>query len=196
MESYFINQMQSPFGDLGIAIDELGRVVRISFLKGRSRSKLLTNFNTFYKECQLTRDPSWTAHVERQLHEYFSGKRCCFDLKLKLVGTQFQRSVWGQVLAIPLGETRSYSEIAQRLGNPRAARAVGRANAKNPISIVIPCHRVVGSDGSLTGFAGGLPLKRRLLEFEAVRKRNHHLFPVPRLRSESPQRLRAENYYT
>ncbi len=101
-----------------------------------------------------------------QLNEYFSGRRRMFDLPVRPVGTAFQQSVWQELLTIPFGETRSYAEIARRVGNPTAARAVGAANGRNPISIVIPCHRVVGANGGLTGFAGGIEVKRRLLALE------------------------------
>jgi len=101
-----------------------------------------------------------------QLEEYFSGKRLTFDLPLRPHGTAFQLSVWDALLAIPYGETRSYKEIAQAVGNPNACRAVGLANNRNPISIFIPCHRVIGSDGSLTGYGGGLEMKKRLLMLE------------------------------
>jgi len=101
-----------------------------------------------------------------QLREYFGGSRRAFDLPLDLEGTPFQRRAWLALAAIPYGETRSYGEQALRLGVPRAARAVGAANAANPLPIVLPCHRLVGADGSLTGFGGGLETKRRLLEHE------------------------------
>ena len=106
--------------------------------------------------------------AERQLGEYFAGTREAFDLPLDFQGTDFQKRVWQQLLAIPFGETRSYGEIARALGKPTASRAVGAANGKNPISIVAPCHRVIGSGGALTGFAGGLEAKQRLLALEGL----------------------------
>lgn len=102
----------------------------------------------------------------RQLQEYFDGRRREFDLPLDPVGTPFQRTVWEVLRGIPYGQTITYAEQAQRLGDARKARAVGAANGRNPISIVVPCHRVVGSSGALTGFAGGLDTKAWLLEFE------------------------------
>jgi len=108
------------------------------------------------------------VEAERQLTEYFAGRRKQFALKLDVAGTPFQRQVWNALLTIPFGETRSYRQIATQIGNPRAARAVGAANGKNPVSIVAPCHRVVGSSGALTGFAGGLEVKARLLALEGV----------------------------
>ena len=101
-----------------------------------------------------------------QLAEYFDGKRKKFDLPLVLHGTDFQIEVWKALQNIPFGETRSYGEVAAIIGNPKASRAVGMANNRNPIAIIIPCHRVIGHDGSLTGYAGGLELKRQLLELE------------------------------
>lgn len=104
--------------------------------------------------------------AEQQLREYFAGARTTFDVPLDMSGTDFQRQVWQALLRIPYGETRSYQEIAAELGRPTAARAVGAANGRNPLSIVAPCHRVVGASGALTGFAGGLDVKARLLALE------------------------------
>ncbi|HWA13998.1 MAG TPA: methylated-DNA--[protein]-cysteine S-methyltransferase [Burkholderiales bacterium] len=102
-----------------------------------------------------------------ELDEYFAGRRRAFTLPLNAQGTGFQRRVWEQLCAIPFGETISYGELARRVGNPNASRAVGMANSRNPISIVVPCHRVIGADKSLTGYAGGLDRKKALLEHEA-----------------------------
>lgn len=104
--------------------------------------------------------------AEKQLREYFLGKRLTFDLPLKPIGTEFQKCVWQQLLKIPYGQTISYREQARRIGRPKAMRAVGAANGKNPIGIIIPCHRVIGANGDLTGFAGGLDIKRQLLSLE------------------------------
>lgn len=101
-----------------------------------------------------------------QLAEYFAGARREFDLPLAPRGTAFQQRVWEELRRIPYGETISYAELARRVGRPGASRAVGRANATNPIAVIVPCHRVIGSDGALTGYAGGEPLKRALLELE------------------------------
>jgi methylated-DNA-[protein]-cysteine S-methyltransferase len=108
------------------------------------------------------------VETERQLEEYFAGRRKQFALKMDVSGTAFQRKVWNALLTIPFGETRSYRQIAEQIGNPRAVRAVGAANGRNPLSIVAPCHRVVGSTGALTGFAGGLDVKAHLLAFEGA----------------------------
>jgi methylated-DNA-[protein]-cysteine S-methyltransferase len=104
--------------------------------------------------------------AEKQLGEYFEGTRSSFSVPLDMRGTSFQKNVWEALLSIPFGETRSYRDLAKKLGNPRAARAVGAANGRNPISIIVPCHRVIGSNGRLTGFAGGLETKARLLKLE------------------------------
>jgi methylated-DNA-[protein]-cysteine S-methyltransferase len=109
--------------------------------------------------------------AETQLGEYFRGERRRFDLPLSFAGTEFQMRVWQALLTIPYGETRSYGEIARQIGAPKAVRAVGAANGRNPISIVAPCHRVIGASGSLTGFAGGLAAKRWLLALESGEKR-------------------------
>ena len=109
--------------------------------------------------------------AERQLGEYFVGDRTTFDLPLAAVGTPFQQRVWEELRAIPYGETVSYGELARRIGQPTASRAVGLANGKNPISIVVPCHRVIGSSGKLVGYGGGLERKQTLLELERGRDR-------------------------
>lgn len=111
------------------------------------------------------------CETERQLREYFAGQRQQFDLPYDTVGTEFQKKVWQALITIPFGETRSYRQIAEQIGHPKAVRAVGAANGKNPLSIVAPCHRVIGSNGKLTGFAGGLPVKAFLLELEGMPKR-------------------------
>lgn len=117
-------------------------------------------------------EPAWQedapalAEVARQLKAYFAGELKEFDLPLFPQGTSFQQKVWGELRKIPYGETLSYGELARRIGNPRACRAVGLANGSNPISIVIPCHRVIGSNGKLTGYGGGLPIKEKLLALE------------------------------
>jgi len=104
--------------------------------------------------------------VAKELKEYLLGKRKEFDIPLKLSGTDFQLSVWHALQTIPYGETRSYREIAEQIGNGKACRAVGMANHWNPVAIIVPCHRVIGADGSLTGFGGGLALKQQLLDLE------------------------------
>ncbi len=134
-----------------------------------------------FPEGSMRRDPEpdWIynekpfAVARQQLTEYFAGERRAFDLPLKLDGTEFQMSVLQALQQIPYGETTSYAEIAERIGRPRAVRAVGAANGRNPIPIIVPCHRVIGSHGELTGFGGGLDTKEALLRLEA----EHSQFP-------------------
>lgn len=115
------------------------------------------------------------AATARQLSEYFAGSRREFDVPLRLQGTEFQTRVWHELLDIPYGVTYSYGQLAKRLGNPNAPRAVGFANGRNPISIIVPCHRVIGADGSLTGYGGGIEHKRWLLEHEGALSRSFDL---------------------
>lgn len=110
--------------------------------------------------------------TEQQLNEYFSGTRKTFTIPLHPIGTEFQKQVWTALTSIPYGETRTYAQLASQIGNPKAVRAVGAANGKNPLSIIVPCHRVIGSSGNLTGFAGGLDAKATLLSLEGVKLKN------------------------
>jgi methylated-DNA-[protein]-cysteine S-methyltransferase len=118
-------------------------------------------------------DPRGFDGAVDQLAAYFAGELTDFDIELDLVGTEFQRRVWKALLTIPYGQTRSYGEIAEQIGAPGAARAVGLANGHNPIAIIVPCHRVIGANGSLTGFGGGLGRKRTLLELEKQKASMH-----------------------
>jgi len=122
----------------------------------------------FSDEAKRSEADPFLQSVEAQLKEYFGGTRKVFDVPLLACGTDFQLSVWSSLAQIPYGATRSYGDIAQSIGRPKAARAVGMACHVNPICIIIPCHRIIGANGSLTGFGGGLPLKSRLLAFEGV----------------------------
>lgn len=115
-------------------------------------------------------DPDAFEDAATQLDAYFAGERTEFDLDLRLEGTEFQRTVWAALRQIPYGETWSYGELAAHIGKPGAARAVGLANGRNPIAVIVPCHRVIGADGSLTGFGGGIPRKRALLALEGRRQ--------------------------
>ncbi|HEY3723854.1 MAG TPA: methylated-DNA--[protein]-cysteine S-methyltransferase [Acidimicrobiia bacterium] len=117
------------------------------------------------------RDDTAFGDVVEQLDEYFAGTRTEFDITLRLDGTEFQRRVWSALLEIPYGETTSYGELARRIGQPTASRAVGLANGRNPVGIIVPCHRVIGADGSLTGYGGGIERKQALLELERSRRR-------------------------
>jgi len=111
------------------------------------------------------------VEAEHELRAYFAGERTSFSVPLAAAGTAFQKTAWAALLTIPYGETRSYGELARQIGNPKASRAVGAANGRNPISIIVPCHRAIASDGALTGFAGGLEAKRYLLALEARAKK-------------------------
>jgi methylated-DNA-[protein]-cysteine S-methyltransferase len=149
-------RMEGPVGPLMLMADNTG-LRRIDFVNGRN---------------PVRSDPQWRESAEglgetiRQLRAYFAGELEAFDLKLAPQGTPFQLSVWNRLCEIPYGETISYGELARRVGNPNASRAVGLANGSNPIPIVIPCHRVIGSNGKLTGYGGGLPIKEKLLALE------------------------------
>jgi methylated-DNA-[protein]-cysteine S-methyltransferase len=150
--------MESPIGKLKLVASDRG-LVAILWEKDNPRRVRLSDLVANDQHPVL-------VETERQLGEYFAGKRKTFSIVLDMRGTRFQKDVWEALLAIPFGETRSYGQLAKQLGNPRATRAVGAANGKNPVSIIVPCHRVIGSSGKLTGFAGGLDAKARLLSLE------------------------------
>lgn len=137
-------------------------------LVASARPKLERWLARFYDGAKVYPAESGHELYRSQLEEYFDGKRRVFELPLDLRGSAFQKDVWNVVADIPFGRTASYGQIAQLIGRPGASRAVGAANGQNPIPIVIPCHRVIGSDGSLTGYGGGLPLKRQLLSLEGL----------------------------
>jgi methylated-DNA-[protein]-cysteine S-methyltransferase len=164
--TWYKTTVESPCGPLLCVVDEAGAVVRIEFRNGGGAEEAVERMKAAGAE--IVEDAGRTAEVRRQLAEYFAGERRQFDLPLAPQGTLFERAVWAELAKIPFGETRSYGEIATTLGRPGAARAVGRANGANPIPIVVPCHRVIGADGSLTGFGGGLDVKSRLLELEGA----------------------------
>jgi methylated-DNA-[protein]-cysteine S-methyltransferase len=152
----YYTTLESPAGRLLLASDARGLRL-VSF----ERSKHSATPGADWK---LDKEPF--AEVIRQLQAYFRGELKEFDLPLAMEGTEFQLRVWNALRAIPYGETISYAELAERIGKPKAVRAVGLANGSNPIPIIVPCHRVIGSDGSLTGFGGGLSTKKMLLELE------------------------------
>ncbi|HTQ59738.1 MAG TPA: methylated-DNA--[protein]-cysteine S-methyltransferase [Candidatus Solibacter sp.] len=149
--------MKSPVGPLFLARDEDG--LRLVHFASGKRPKT--------PERDWTENRAPFREVIRQLELYFDGKLTEFDVPLVLEGTEFQLLVWRNLQKIPYGETVSYGQLAKRIGNPDAARAVGLANGSNPIPIIIPCHRVIGSNGDLTGFGGGLPVKKKLLALES-----------------------------
>ncbi|MDX3581834.1 methylated-DNA--[protein]-cysteine S-methyltransferase [Streptomyces europaeiscabiei] len=148
--------VDSPYGPLTLVADD-GVLCGLYMTEQRHRPP---------EESFGVRDDTGFAEPEEQLEAYFAGELKEFTLELRLHGTPFQRLVWEQLTRIPYGETRSYGDLAGALGNPRASRAVGLANGRNPVGIIVPCHRVVGSDGSLTGYGGGVERKQRLLDFE------------------------------
>jgi methylated-DNA-[protein]-cysteine S-methyltransferase len=152
----------TPFGPFSVALDESGAVVATAFGPLAALRRRLRTGDTLHAA-----PPAAGAALRRQLAAYAAGRRTEFDLPLAPRGTAFQQAVWTALREIPAGETRAYAEIADRVDRPKAARAVGRANATNPICLLIPCHRVIGADGSLTGFAFGEHVKRRLLAHEA-----------------------------
>lgn len=123
-------------------------------------------FSDSKKENEIEKETDYIRRTYLQLKEYLSGKRKSFDIEIEMIGTEFQKKVWKELLNIPYGETRSYKDIATAIGNEKACRAVGNANNKNPIAIIVPCHRVVGSNGSMTGYAGGIDIKEKLLKIE------------------------------
>ncbi len=164
--TWYITTVDSPCGPLICVVDEDGAVIRIEFGRGREAQRLTTRRAAGGSE--VIEDASRTAEVRRQLEEYFAGQRREFDLTLAPRGTTFELSVWDELRRIPFGETRSYAEIARALGNPAATRAVGPANRAPPKPLGVPRHPVIGSNGSLTGFGGGLDAKARLLELEGL----------------------------
>ena len=155
---YAYKLMDSPVGPLRLLASDQG-LAGVWFERGRQGRARPRG------DVEDVRHPV-LVEAERQLREYFAGRRQSFDLKLDFVGTPFQRTVWKALLTIPFGQTRSYGQIAKQVGRPSASRAVGAANGQNPVAIVAPCHRVIGSTGALTGFGGGLDVKEQLLRLE------------------------------
>jgi methylated-DNA-[protein]-cysteine S-methyltransferase len=161
-----------PIGRLLLVVDDAGVLVHTAFVSGAGSGAVRRALAHFRRPAELRAGAGADGAIAGQLREYFAGQRRAFDVPVAPRGTPFQRAVWDAMVAIPYGETRTYQELATALGRPAAARAVGRASAGNPIPIVIPCHRLVGRDGSLRGFGGGLPLKRVLLDLEKARSRH------------------------
>ena len=156
--TYFYKTMKSPVGELKLVASDKG-LAAILWENDNPRRVPLAAVSE-------AKDHPVLLETERQLNDYFSGKRKSFSLQLDIKGTEFQKKVWSALLTIPFGETRSYVQIAKQINKHRAVRAVGAANGKNPISIIAPCHRVIGSTGKLTGFAGWLEAKASLLALE------------------------------
>lgn len=160
-ERHYTKKMKTPVGPLTLVATDRALVAVLWPDEKMNRVKL--------PELETRSDHPLLKRTEKQLVEYFAGKRREFDLPLDSRGTEFQKKVWRGLSRIPFGETRSYRELARGVGKPQACRAVGAANSRNPLSIVVPCHRVIGADGSLTGFAGGTRTKAFLLRLEGVR---------------------------
>jgi methylated-DNA-[protein]-cysteine S-methyltransferase len=158
---YVYTRVSSPVGTLTLVASDQGLAAILWENDRPSRVRLPL-------DAEDRRHPV-LGETARQLAQYFAGERREFTLPLDPAGTDFQRKVWAALRTIPFGQTRSYGQIAQQIGSPTAIRAVGAANGRNPISIVTPCHRVIGANGALTGFAGGLDTKARLLELEGAR---------------------------
>jgi O-6-methylguanine DNA methyltransferase len=159
METWHYARTESPAGPLFLAASAKG-LVRLEF------ETRVQKFDS--KKLSLQESREALAPYIRELREYFSGQRRAFSVPLDLRGTEFQLQCWHALLDIPYGETRTYRDIAVRIGHPHAFRAVGMANNRNPIAIIVPCHRVIASDGTLCGYGGGLDLKRKLLELEGA----------------------------
>lgn len=157
--SYCYKMMPSPVGELKLVASQRGLAAVLWENEDPWRVRLLAPQEEPQHEVLL--------ETEKQLREYFAGERQCFTVTLDFQGTEFQKKVWQALMDIPFGETRSYSDIAHAIGQPGAVRAVGAANGRNPISIIAPCHRVIGANGKLTGYAGGLTVKAFLLNIEA-----------------------------
>ena len=165
--------IETPIGPLHALTDDAGRLVELGFRVPRGASgssEFLGEVESGPRETPRNAEAlRGTARLVEQLAEYFSGKRQTFDLELAPRGTPFQLAVWNALLAIPYGDTISYAELARRIGKPAAVRAVGAANGANPIPVIIPCHRVIGSNGTLTGYGGGIERKQWLLAHEGRR---------------------------
>jgi methylated-DNA-[protein]-cysteine S-methyltransferase len=159
---HFRCTVDSPVGVLSLVASDRALVALVWRTEGHHRA-------LFEHAVEKPRHPV-LRETARQLKEYFAGKRRRFDIELEFRGTEFQRAVWAALLEIPYGETRTYGQIAAHLGNATAVRAVGAANGRNPISIIAPCHRVIGTSGNLTGFGGGLDAKAYLLALEAPQR--------------------------
>jgi methylated-DNA-[protein]-cysteine S-methyltransferase len=159
MQDVIYSTFASPIGDLVMTMRD-DSLVGLYFPIGKDGRKL---------DARWRRHDRPFASVRKQLTEYFTGKRRDFELDLSMSGTDFQQTVWAELRRIPYGETISYAQLAHRVGNPAASRAVGSANGKNPIPIIVPCHRVIASGGKLGGFGGGLDTKQWLLDHEASR---------------------------
>ncbi len=176
MTSYAEGSAPSPLGPLRLVVTDAG--LAYVGTPGERPERFAAWAARRLADAPRVDDPARLAPAAAQLHEYFQGTRVAFDLPLDQAGTPFQRRVWDALVRIPFGETRSYADLARELGRPGAERAVGAANGANPLSIVVPCHRVVGSGGELTGYAGGMRAKAKLLRHERAHAGQTRL-PIP-----------------
>jgi methylated-DNA-[protein]-cysteine S-methyltransferase len=173
------DELETPVGVLHLLADADGRLHALGWLDGHDR---MANFVTAYRDrsggtLEEVKNP---GGLTAALQAYFAGDLAAIrDLPVVFHGTEFQRAVWSALLRIPCGETLSYGALARRIGRPSAVRAVGLANGANPVGVVVPCHRVIGSDGSLTGYGGGLSRKRWLLEHESALPDRERALPLP-----------------
>jgi|SRR5687767_14587209 len=174
--------LESPIGPLTVVLDDEGNLTRLSFggaaaasfiverrPSGRRGLRKTGGLKAAAPPFERSGRRSTEQGVAEQLREYFAGKRQTFDIPLALRGTEFQLAVWNELLRVPYGDTITYAELAQRIGRPSAIRAVGAANGANPIPVIVPCHRVIGSNGTLTGYGGGIERKQWLLAHEGRR---------------------------
>jgi len=161
-----IHRIDTSLGPVQAAFDSDGAVIYLGFADHEFRTPLLAKLAR--REPMSRPEASVVSHLREQLDAYAAGRRTAFDVPFRLHGSPFEQRVWAALQRIPFGETRSYGQLAAELGDPNLSRAVGRANGANPVSILVPCHRVIGANGGLTGYAGGLAMKERLLALEGA----------------------------
>jgi len=160
----YISEYESSLGEFYLASSEKG-LVRLHLT---DKNDFVEKLQKTFPDLELAENDEKNKTTIRQLNEYFDRKRESFDIPLQLVGTDFHKKVWNELTKVPFGKTVSYKQIAERIGNPKSVRAVGQANNRNPIPIIIPCHRIIGINGNLIGFGGGLEMKRKLLIHEGI----------------------------
>jgi methylated-DNA-[protein]-cysteine S-methyltransferase len=166
----FADRIPTPLGDVWAVVDDAGALIQLDFEGGRNAPADRRALTRLYRsrDVELMWDSEALRRVGDALRAYFRGDTGEFELEVAPAGSTFQRKVWRELCRIPSGQTISYGELARRVGSPGAARAVGRANATNPVSIVVPCHRVIGTNGTLTGYGGGMERKEALLRHEGA----------------------------
>jgi O-6-methylguanine DNA methyltransferase len=181
VETFLFATMESPVGPLFLAASQ-GGLIALEFDRRLPGQQTIRpnprDLRGERKKVQFEESAQALGPYVAELHQYFAGRRRKFDFPLDLRGTDFQLACWRALLAVPYGQTRSYAEIARAVGRPRGFRAVGMANNRNPIAIVVPCHRVIAADGTLCGYGGGLEIKRNLLELERSQMRSQRQDPA------------------